>query len=248
MKKNVVLTVAMTMVAVLVCVGFGFHLGTKQAANVDYQKNPALDAAWSSDYPVGVGINNSEDEPKEPFITAGELIEETDDFGWLLLPAASLASDGIAVKATLSTNTEWKTATSYQATLQLPDEVFIDDSNCNVDVYYPTSLKAGETGTIIVIVSSDNGYTYCGYCQFTAADSLQIVYGSDRPQVASGGEFDTFKSNQLVVNFYTAATPEYYSNRDGFAGLYGAGGDVSVKFIDINDTTDPRVSLLDNSK
>ena len=36
MKKNVVLTVAMTMVAVLICVGFGFHLGAKQAANVDY--------------------------------------------------------------------------------------------------------------------------------------------------------------------------------------------------------------------
>lgn len=247
MKKNVVLTVAMTMVAVLICVGFGFHLGTKQAANVDYRKNPALDAAWSSDYPVGVGVNNSEDEPKEPFITAGELIEETDDFGWLLLSAASLASDGIAVKATLSTDAEWKTTTSYQATLQLPDEVFIDDSECNAEVYYPTSLEAGEVGTIIMLVSSDNGYTYCGYCQFTAADNLQIVYGSDHPQVTSGGDFDTsLDGYRLNVNFYTAATPEHRSNRDGSAGHYGAWGDMTIEFIDITDTTDPRVSLLDN--
>ncbi len=245
MKKNVVLTVAMTMVAVLICVGFGFHLGAKQAANVDYLKNPALDAAYFSGYHVSTGINSSEDEPKEPFVTAGELIEETDDFGWLLLPATSLASDGIAVKATLSTDAEWKTATSYQATLQLPDEVFIDDSECNAEVYYPTSLKAGETGTIIVIVSSDNGYTYCGSCQFTAADSLQIVYGSDHPQAASGGEFDTFESNRLVINFYTAATPEHRSNRNGLAGRHGT-WDVTVKFIDINDVIDPRVSLLDN--
>lgn len=247
MKKNVVLTVAMTMVAVLICVGFGFHLGAKQAANVDYLKNPALDAAWSSDYPVGVGTNSPEDAPKEPFVTAGELIEETDDFGWLLLPAVSLSLDGIAVKAALSTNTEWKTATSYQATLQLPDEVFIDGSDCNADVYYPTSLKAGETGTVIVIVSSDNGYAYCGYCQFTAADNLQIVYGSSHPQTASGGEFDTSLDGcRLDVNFYTAATPEHRSNRDGSAGHYGAWGDMTIEFIDITDTTDPRVSLLDN--
>jgi len=246
MKKNVVMTVAITMVAVLICVGFGFHLGTKQVANVDYPKNAALDAIYSSDHHLDIGVNSSEDKPKEPFVTAGKLIEKTDDFGWLLLPAALLASDGIAVKAALSTNTEWKTATSYQVTLQLPDEVFIDDSDCNADVYYPTSLKAGEVGTIVVLVSSDNGYTYCGYCQFTAANSLQIVYGSDNPQTASGGEFDSFNSDQLIVNFYTAATPEYYRNRSGFAGSYGAGGDVSVEFIDLTDTTDPRVSSLDN--
>lgn len=233
MKKNMIMTVAATMVMALICVGFGFHLGTKQ---VSYSLSKYSDSSEYDNFQKSLNYPTRDEaiaEPKEPFVTAGELIKQSDNFGWLLSPATSLASNNIPVKADLSTNVEWETASCYSTTLKLPDEVFIDDSNCNASVYYPTELKAGETGTIVVIVASDNGYTYCSFCQFTAADDLKIVYGSSDPQVASGGEFISH-DDSLIVNFYTAATPKHYSNRDGLVGKFGAYGDMWVKFIDIN--------------
>lgn len=252
MKRNTMLTVVATMVAVLVCVGFGFHLGVKQQATYslskysdsseynDSQKSSRTNPEDMPGYNPGLGVNMTADEeptdtrieiPKtlnSQFVTAGELIGSTDEYAWLR-PAVS---GGIAVKAKAQTDEVWKATALYSVTMIVPDEVFYDGSYCSAEVYYPTSVKAGDTGVIAIIMKSDLGYVYCGYCQFLADDDLQIVYGSSHPQTASGGEFDVDDSQQLSINFYTGATPEHYSNRHGSAGRHGVRGNITVDFID----------------
>lgn len=255
-SKNTVLTVAATMVAVLICVGFGFHLG-KSSKQATYSVSKYSD---SSEYPEPQKqlIDNSKNDPEDcpgynpgigngsgkesnlvkPFMTSGELVGEDDNYFWLLTSAASLDPDCKPVKATLTTDEKWEAGTSYSTVLTLPDEIFVQGAQCRARVYYPISVNAGEIGTVVVMVASENGYVYCGFCEFMATDDLQIVYGSDHPQTAFGGEFSTWDGNRLTVNFYTSATSEHYDNRDGHAGQYGYDGSLDVDFI-INSGTFP---------
>lgn len=254
--KNTVLTAAITMVAVLICVGFGFHLGKNseqatysvskysdlseypelQKQPIDGSKNDPEDC---SGYNSGIGNGSRKDgNLVRPFMTSGELISEDDSYGWLLTSAASLDPNCKPVKATLTTDEKWEAETSYSTVFTLPDEIFVHGSQCRARVYYPISVNAGEIGTVVVMVASKNGYVYCGFCEFMATDNLQIVYGSDHPQTAFGGEFSTWDGNRLTVNFYTSATSEHYDNRDGHAGQYGYDGSLDVDFI-INNGTFP---------
>lgn len=148
------------------------------------------------------------------------------------MPAASLISEDKIIKSELSTDTNWQDGTSYSVDLKLPDAVFGDELDCIAQVYYPTSVRAGKTSTIAVVLKADNDYVYCGYCQFTAVDDLQIVYGSHWDQVASGGEFSVSDCDRLRINFYTSATPEHYKHRSGHAARYdGRYGNIDVDFI-----------------
>lgn len=222
-SKNVVTAMVAT-AAVFACVGFGFYLGESHGRSI----NDSLGKYFYSRQ------SESQQNPTTgSFVTNGEPIGHYD--GWLLEQAAILAPDCLPVKAELKTDHLWQENTGYDAIFTLPDEIFVIDSDCTADVYYPGSVKAGETGAIAVIVASDNGYVYCGVCEFTAADDLQIIYGSERPEVAFGGEFDTWAGNRLTLHFYTSATPEHYDNRDGHAGQYGGDGRLSVDFIDTTE-------------
>lgn len=221
--KKMVTAMVVTLMAALLCVKFGFDLGTKQVERAEQASYSVSKYSDESEYDTNI----------EPFVGTGEIIDKADEYGWLLLPAASLNLRGTAVKADLSTDEEWEAATSYSARLSLPDEVFYRDADCRARVYYPTALKSGETGTIVVLLSSDNGYVYCGYCQFTATDDLEIVYGDGDPNVASGGEINT-DADQLSINFYTAATPQHYKHRNGHVYRSGYHGTLRVGFIDID--------------
>lgn len=220
MKKNmVIMTVTATMIMALICVGFGFHLGTKQVS-CSLSEHPDL------------GVIEIPTTLEKPFATSGELIRSTDEYAWLL-PAVS---NGIAVKAKAHTDEVWKAMTSYSATMVVPDDIFFyNGSCCSAKVYYPTSVEAGDTGVIAIVVRSDLGYVYCSYCQFLADDDLQIVYGDSDARTASGGELDVNNSRQLSIHFYTGATPEYDNTRRGHVGRYGD-GEVTVDFIDTTES------------
>lgn len=236
--KKIVAAIAATLAASLICVKFGFDLGTKQVERAEQASYSLSKYSDKSEYnthdeldlvnPSSPGIYTA-----ESFVSTGERISVADEYGWLLIPAASLNAGGTAIKADLSTDAEWEAATSYSAKLDLPDEVFVSDANCCARVYYPTTLKSGETGTIVVLLSSDNGYVYCDYCQFTATDDLEIVYGDSDPDVASGGEINT-DADQLSINFYTAATPQHYKHRNGHVYQSGYHGSLRVGFINID--------------
>lgn len=239
--KKIVTAMVATLMAALLCVKFGFNLGTKQVERAEqelysvsktHSEPDFVDPSFPGIYDYqGKRIDNQY--TAEPFVSTGEKISVADEYGWLLLPAASLNLRGIPVKADLSTDAEWEAAASYSASLSLPDEVFHEDAYCRAEVYYPKTVEAGETGTIVVLLSSDNGYVYCGYCQFTASDDLRIVYGNGNPDVASGGELNT-DADQLSINFYTAATPQHYKHRNGHVYRSGYHGTLRVGFIDID--------------
>jgi len=202
--KNVLVTMVAVVMAVLLCVGFGFCLSEREQAS---------ERLFYSDLSDGYKIS-------------------------ALSSANRLENDqgtGSATAATLELDKEWMAEKNYLAMLRLPDEVFTHGAECTATVYYPKSLKAGETGTVAVFVISDSGDSYCGFCQFEAVDDLQIVYGSDDSLVASGGE-GSYDGNKLSLWFYTGATSEHYTHRDGVVDWSSYQGDLEVQFIGIDQS------------
>jgi len=225
MEKGMVIVAAIILTA-LACVKFGYNLGVKQAT---YSLSKSSDESED----VSVPQEKLDSTSDISFVSNGEPISQTDEFGWLLPAAAgSLNANGEAIKAELSTDQEWQKSSSYSAVFRVPDGIFVNDAKCAANVYHQKSVTAGETGLIIVVLSSDNGYVYCGACQFKATDDLQIVYGSEEPEVAIGGEFDVVSENEIKFNFYTSATDDHYQHRSSnSADQYGALGEYHMKYL-----------------
>lgn len=159
----------------------------------------------------------------EAFVTAGEQIDLSDSTGWLISPASQLAPQNKPVGATIEADEEWSEATSYGVTVEVPDVIFGTGRHSVIDVYYPTTVKTGEYGTIVVFTASDNGCIYCGFIQFRASDDLQIVHGYSKADEPSGEVWQE-SNRSFTIKFHTSATPEHYETHltsDRQSGFYG---------------------------
>lgn len=126
---------------------------------------------------------------------------------------------------------EWWGQTPYVLELSLPEPTFVDDKTNDMRVYYPHRVKAGERGVVVVQLLTDTDLLYQTEYSFVAKDDLCIVYGSENPKVASGGEFYAPRDGRSVrIAFYTSAGEEYDNARQGYAGSTGAGGELDVRF------------------
>lgn len=135
-------------------------------------------------------------------------------------------------QAELSTEQLWGEDESRDVNIKLPGPVFVDDSCTEVSVTYPRQVSAGNVAVITADIKATDGRLYRGHCYISAQDDLQIVYGSDDPRTASGGEFDIMAADEMRVHFYTSATEEHRKNRPGTHGESGCHGRVSVYLQD----------------
>lgn len=130
--------------------------------------------------------------------------------------------------------TEWAADTSYCVRMDMPRVMFQNLEQNHVEVVYPENVRAGEEGTIVIRVKNKgSGAEYVARMNLTATDDLKIVYGSDHPQVAYGGELDygyIGDGKSLVIHFYTGATSEHYKNRGESHSWTSARGSLSARF------------------
>lgn len=104
----------------------------------------------------------------------------------------------------------WKQDTSYRVILNLGPDVGIDGQRFVVDVSYPSYVRNGHVGTILVEVSTDEE-VFVGSLSFVAEGSLNLVHGSsvDTSETIHIDIFD----GELWLEFYTGATSEHYRTR-----------------------------------
>lgn len=188
-------------VTILSLAALCLYLGARQQAT--YSPIEAFKAPQPADNPA-TGINAGASCLMR-YLTAGELISEGDSDSWLLSPAASSAPGHKPVRATISADKVWEASDEYKIAFSMPDEVFLDSYDFAAKIYYPVAVKAGDTGIIIAIVSSDNGYVYCAYSEFIAGEDLDIAHVKDDRRIIHSEDLVWIQdNNQLAVNLYTS--------------------------------------------
>lgn len=216
--KTMAIIIAVSVVSALICVGIGYRLGDKQTNSVSSSSEYSEDG-W--------------------FVTDGEEIEEDDELAWLI-PATS--DCWTPIKAEAITELTWTNRAEQTVRVNLPDEIFLEDETCDIDVYYPKTVKAGQKGIIAVVIETMDEYAYCSCCEFTAADDLKIVYYNN-----SG--LNTAMSDWIQFSFMPSATDKEIKNHSGYVTRTDEyTGTVGIRFhyfedLDIED--DDQEEILD---
>lgn len=117
-------------------------------------------------------------------------------------------------QATMLTEPYWTKNSCSSVEVNLSAAVF--NEACNVKVYYPKQVAAGDTGAIFILIQTKSDEVYFGYTYFRAADDLEIIYGSSDPNASSDGELNVVSEDCLEINFYTSATGEHRSHRKDY--------------------------------
>lgn len=231
MKRSKKLAIGMAMVAAVVVVGLGIsnliiYYNEITQERLRNQAIPDLTCISQPSY-TDADLGDLD----ETFVTAGDQISQSDATGWLVLPASQLAPQNVPVEAMLKADDEWGEDSTYGVTVEMPDVVFEHGRHTVINVYYPSMVKSGEYGTIVVFVTSDNGCVYCGFIRFHAADDLQLVHGSSKPESDYVDVWHEF-NRSFTIYFYTSATSEHYESHPESAMQSGFYGRIFTNYID----------------
>ena len=106
----------------------------------------------------------------------------------------------------------------YHVVLNLPSESLsvvsrhnveeFMDNNITAQVYYPSSVKAGDTGRMVILLDV-NGQRMISICDFVAKADLALINGDKIASYASSGGDVHFNNGRLKLCFYTGADDSF---------------------------------------
>lgn len=90
------------------------------------------------------------------------------------------------------------------------DSIYYAANQISVEFCYPTQVKAGESGRIVVKASFNGAdEPLIGVIDFVAAEDLRLINGDSSPSSYSGGGDIDFCDGAIEIEFYTSATNDF---------------------------------------
>lgn len=115
-------------------------------------------------------------------------------------------------------NCELEAGSVYRVALDLPDEYLttvsrgdfeeFKDNRITGQVYYPSSVKAGDTGRMVILLDV-NDQKMVGVCDFVAKADMALINGDNTVSYDSAGGDVWFDDGRLELRFYTGADDSF---------------------------------------